>query len=153
MDSDDSTTNAKLEGAEQSGVQVFAWPDGWSTENALFEALDKELISKLLAFLIDEEIVPRERIDDDFARNELGSFDPFSPEKLWSAQPEENARKALVVSSTRRSGKRKGWFKSVPSSIALGEWLISSALESERFVQSALYKTFSELLNTFPAEK
>lgn len=153
VDSDDSATNAKLEGAEQSGVQVFAWPDGWSTENALFNALDKELISKLLAFLIDEEIVPRERIDDDFARNELDPFDSFSPEKLWSAQSEEDVRKALVISSTRRSGKRKGWFKSVPASIALGKWLISSALESERFVQSALYKSFSELLNTFPAEK
>ena len=111
------------------------------------------LISKLLALLIDEEIVPRERINDDFARNDLDPFDPFSPEKLWSAQPEEDVRKALVVSSTRKSGKRKGWFKSIPASIALGEWLISSALENERFVQSALYRTFYELLNTFPAEK
>lgn len=153
MDSDDSTTNAKLEGAEQSGVQVFAWSDGWSTENALFEALDKDLISKLLAFLIDEEIVPRERINDDFARNELGAFDPSSPENLWKDQAEEDVRRILAASSSRRTGNRKGWFKSAPASIALGEWLMSSALESERFVQSTLYKTYFELLNTFPAEK
>ena len=153
VDSDDSTTNAKLEGAEQSGVQVFAWPDGWSTENALFEALDKDLISKLLAFLIDEEIVPRERINDDFARNELGAFDPSSPENLWKDQAEEDVRRILAASSSRRTGNRKGWFKSAPASIALGEWLMSSALESERFVQSTLYKTYFELLNTFPAEK
>lgn len=153
MDSDDSTTNAKLKGAEQSGVQIFAWPDGWSTENALFEALDKELISKLLAFLIDEEIVPRERINNDFARNELGLFDPSSPEKLWKDQAEEDVRRILAASSSRRTGNRKGWFKNIPASIALGEWLMSSALESERFVQSTLYKTYFELLNTFPAEK
>lgn len=115
--------------------------------------MDKELISKLLAFLIDGEIVPRERINDDFARNELGPFDPSSPEKLWKDQAEEDVRRILAASSSRRTGNRKGWFKSVPASIALGEWLMSSALESERFVQSTLYKTYFELLDTFPAEK
>lgn len=153
VDSDNHTTNAKLGGAERSGVQVFTWPDGWSTENALFEALDKELISKLLAFVVHEEIVPRERINDDFTRNGLASFDLSSPEKLWNGQTEEDVRRILAASSSRSTGKRKGWFKSIPASIALGEWLISSALESDRFVQSALYKTFSELLNTFPVEK
>lgn len=153
VDSDDPDTNAKLEDARQSGVQVFAWPDGWSTENAIFDALEKEQISELLAFLVEEEIVPRERINADFSRNGLASFDPASPEDCWNVRTEEEVRAALVASSSKSNGKRKGWFKNVPASIALGEWLTTTVLGSERFIRSVLCRIYQELLSAFPAEK
>ena len=79
VDADDSDTNDKLESATQSGVYIFSWPIGWSTESAIFDALEKEQISQLLAFIVDEGIVSLERVNSDFSNNELGAFDPSSP--------------------------------------------------------------------------
>lgn len=148
MDADDSDTNDKLESATQSGVYIFSWPIGWSTESAIFDALEKEQISQLLAFIVDEGIVSPERVNSDFSNNELGTFDPSSPGACWLSMPEEAIRKILVTSAS----KRKGWFKSVPASIELGKWLIDTAAQSDRFMQSNLHKTYYALLNAFPTE-
>lgn len=148
VDADDSDTNDKLESATQSGVYIFSWPIGWSTESAIFDALEKEQISQLLAFIVDEGIVSPERVNSDFSNNELGTFDPSSPGACWLSMPEEAIRKILVTSAS----KRKGWFKSVPASIELGKWLIDTAAQSDRFMQSNLHKTYYALLNAFPTE-
>ena len=148
VDADDSDTNDKLESATQSGVYIFSWPIGWSTESAIFDALEKEQISQLLAFIVDEGIVSPERVNSDFSNNELGTFDPSSPGACWLSMPEEAVRKILVASAS----KRKGWFKSVPASIELGKWLIDTAAQSDRFMQSNLRKTYYALLNAFPTE-
>ena len=148
VDADDSDTNDKLESATQSGVYIFSWPIGWSTESAIFDALEKEQISQLLAFIVDEGIVSPERVNSDFSNNELGTFDPSSPGACWLSMPEEAVRKILVTSAS----KRKGWFKSVPASIELGKWLIDTAAQSNRFMQSNLRKTYYALLNAFPTE-
>lgn len=148
VDADDSDTNDKLESAAQSGVYIFSWPIGWSTESAIFDALEKEQISQLLAFIVDEGIVSLERVNSDFSNNELGTFDPSSPGACWLSRPEEVVRKILVASAS----KRKGWFKSVPASIELGKWLIDTAAQSDRFMQSNLRKTYYALLNAFPTE-
>lgn len=152
VDADDSDTNDKLESARQSGVRIFTWPNGWSTENAIFDALEKEQISELLEFIADEEIVPRERISSDFFNNGLGVFDPSSPEACWLNRPEEDVRRILVASASKPSGKRKGWFKSISGSIELGKWLLNKVAHSNRFIQSDLQKTYCKLLNTFPTE-
>ena len=152
VDADDSDTNDKLESARQSGVHIFTWPNGWSTENAIFDALEKEQISELLEFIADEEIVPRERISSDFFKNGLGVFDPSSPEACWLDRPEEDVRRILVASASKASGKRKGWFKSISGSIELGKWLLNKVAHSNRFIQSDLQKTYCKLLNTFPTE-
>ena len=152
VDADDSDTNDKLESARQSGVRTFTWPNDWSTENAIFDALEKEQISELLEFIADEEIVPRERISSDFFNNGLGVFDPSSPEACWLDRPEEDVRRILVASASKASGKRKGWFKSISGSIELGKWLLNKVAHSNRFIQSDLQKTYYKLLNTFPTE-
>lgn len=152
VDADDPITNAKLETAKQFGVHIYTWPDGWSTENAIFNALEKEHISQLLAFLVDKELVPRESISSDFSNNGLCSFDPSSPEACWLCGSEEGVRKILVASSAKASDGRKGWFKSVSASIKLGKWLSTTVAQSNRFIQSDFCKTYHKLLNTFPTE-
>lgn len=148
VDADDTDTNNKLDSARKSGVCIFTWPNGWSIENAIFDALDKEQISQLLAFIVDEKIVSCECVNSDFSNNGLGSFDPSSPEACWLGRPEENVREMLVASAS----KRNGWFKSVPASIELGKWLLNKVAHSNRFIQSDLQRTYSELLNAFPTE-
>mgnify|MGYP000854976705 CR=1 FL=1 len=148
VDADDSDTNDKLESARKSGVRIFTWPNGWSTESAIFDALEKEQISQLLVFIVDKEIVSRERVNSDFSNNGLGTFNPSSPEACWLGRPEEDVRERLVASAS----KRKGWFKSVPASIELGKWLIDTVARSDRFYQSDLYTIYHELLSTFPRE-
>ena len=140
VDADDSDTNDKLESARQFGVRIFTWPNGWSTESAIFDALEKEQISQLLEFIADEEIVPRERISSDFSNNGLGAFRPLIARSMlaWQTRGGREEDSCRFGFESER-GNEKGGSKAFPE-VSNSENGFSTRLHMAIDSSSLIYK-------------
>ena len=141
-DSDDGTPDGDVEKAKSAGVNVFRWGGGCCIETACISQMSADNIGRFVLSAVEDVGISEDSVLHSLQKAGLSDECKSLADIDWAGSDIDNLRKAVGAAAVAKTGKVKGWFKSVAGGIVL-----AALLEDVRKSDQAQVADFFELID------